>query len=76
VGTNVVRRSPMGREEDSRRFQKTCAVYEEKTRNVSEEASEKTGESGKRPETRQLSEEAGEVPEEKHERPSRENQER
>jgi hypothetical protein len=64
----------MGREEDRRRLEKTCAVYEEKTRNVSEEASEKTGESGKRPETRQLSEEASKVPVEKHERPSRENQ--
>lgn len=49
VGTKDIRRRPMGREEDRRRLEKTCAVYEEKTRNVSEEASEKTGESGRDP---------------------------
>ena len=56
----------MGREEDPRRFEKTREVDEERTRNVSEEASEE--DRRKWEETRDIGKEASETPEEKHDR--------
>ena len=56
----------MGREEDPRRFEEGREVQEERTRNVSEEASEE--DRRKWEETRDLGKEANEAPEEKHDR--------
>lgn len=64
----------MGREEDPRRFEKGREVHEERTRNVSEEASEE--DRRKWEETRDLGKEASEIPEEKHDRPPTRGKER
>jgi hypothetical protein len=68
----AIRRRPMGREEDPRRFEKSREALEEQTRSVQEEASEE--DHRKWEETRDLGEEASEPPEEKHDRPGRESQ--
>jgi hypothetical protein len=56
----------MGRE-DPRRFEEGREVREERTRSVSEEASEE--DRRKWEETRDISKEASETPEEQHDRP-------
>jgi hypothetical protein len=64
----------MGREEDPRRFEKGREVREERTRNVSEEASEE--DRRKWEETRDIGKEASEAPEERHDRPPTDDGER
>ena len=64
----------MGQEEDRQLFEKGREVHEERTRNVSEEASEE--DRRKWEETRDLDQEASEPPEEKHERPRRTREDR
>ena len=64
----------MGAEEDPRRFDKGREVREERTRNISEEASEE--DRRKWEETRDLGREASETPEEKHDRPPTADKER
>ena len=56
----------MGREQDTRQFEKGREVREEQTRNISEEASEKDRRQWDK--TRDIREEASEVPEKAHER--------
>jgi hypothetical protein len=72
--TRAIRRRPMGREEDPRRFEEGSEVQEERTRNVSEEADEE--DRRKWEETRDIGKEASEVPEEKHDRPPTDDGER
>jgi hypothetical protein len=64
----------MGREEDPERFEKGREVREERTRNVSEEASEE--DHRKWEETRDIGKEASEAPEERHDRPPTDDGER
>jgi len=64
----------MGTEEDPRRFEKGREVHQERTRNISEEASEE--DRRKWEETRDLGREASETPEEKHDRPPTADKER
>jgi hypothetical protein len=64
----------MGREEDPRRFEKGREVREERTRNVSEVASEE--DRRKWEETRDIGKEASEAPEERHDRPPTDDGER